>query len=140
MLSFIRLTAQLSPGDLSRSHAHLEGISNCTKCHELGNKITDEKCLSCHTEISDRIRLNKGYHSSDEVKGKQCIACHSEHNGKDFQLILWMLIALIIILPVTHFPHLMQNKSVKNVTIQKTLLIKSLNLKKVLTWGLVLNV
>jgi hypothetical protein len=87
MLSFTRVTAQLSPGDLSNSHSLLEGISNCTKCHVLGNKITDEKCLSCHTEISERIRLNKGYHSSDEAKGIECIACHSEHNGKDFQLI-----------------------------------------------------
>lgn len=87
MLPVSYLTAQLSPGDLSTPHSNLEGISNCTKCHVLGNKISDEKCLDCHSEIKDRITLQKGYHSSIDVKGKQCINCHSEHNGKNFQLI-----------------------------------------------------
>jgi nitrate/TMAO reductase-like tetraheme cytochrome c subunit len=86
-LSSGSLTAQLSPGDLSNSHAHLEGLSNCTQCHVLGNKVSVEKCLSCHTEIKDRIVAQKGYHSSAEVKGKLCFSCHSEHNGKNFQLV-----------------------------------------------------
>jgi len=81
------LSAQLSPGDLSEPHAHLEGLSNCTKCHVLGNKISSEKCLACHTEIQQRITLQKGYHVSSDVKGKECFSCHSEHNGKNFQLI-----------------------------------------------------
>jgi len=79
--------AQLSPGDLSAPHAHLEGLSNCTQCHVLGNKISADKCLSCHTEIKERIDNQKGYHSSSEVKGKLCFSCHSEHNGKNFQLV-----------------------------------------------------
>jgi hypothetical protein len=86
-LSCFTLTAQLSPGDLSNSHSNLNGISNCTQCHVLGNKITNEKCLACHTEIQSRINLGNGYHSSTEVKGKQCFACHSEHNGRNFQLV-----------------------------------------------------
>jgi hypothetical protein len=90
------LYAQLSPGDLSGPHAHLEGISNCTQCHVLGNKISDDKCLACHTEIKERVSNQKGYHSSSEVKGKQCFSCHSEHNGKDFQLVR---------LDVTKFDH-----------------------------------
>jgi predicted CXXCH cytochrome family protein len=81
------LSAQLSPGVLSNSHAQLEGITNCTQCHVLGNKISGEKCLACHTEIQQRIALQKGYHVSAEVKGKECLNCHSEHNGKNFQLI-----------------------------------------------------
>jgi hypothetical protein len=84
-LSFV--AAQISPGDLSVAHAHLEGISNCTQCHVLGDKPANEKCLKCHTEIHERIRLQKGYHTSSEVKGKQCFSCHSEHNGRSFQLI-----------------------------------------------------
>lgn len=80
------LAAQISPGDLSNPHAHLEGISNCTQCHVLGNKVSDEKCLICHTEIQSRISSSKGYHASSEVKGKSCAICHSEHNGKNFQL------------------------------------------------------
>jgi hypothetical protein len=79
--------AQLSPGDLSAPHAHLEGLSNCTQCHVLGNKISADKCLSCHTEIKERTDGQKGYHSSSEVKGKLCFSCHSEHNGKNFQLV-----------------------------------------------------
>jgi nitrate/TMAO reductase-like tetraheme cytochrome c subunit len=86
-LSAFKLTAQISPGDLSAAHAHLEGLSNCTQCHVLGNKVSNDKCLACHTEIQSRISSLKGYHVSDEVKGKQCFACHSEHNGKNFQLI-----------------------------------------------------
>ena len=87
LLSFIKVTAQLSPGDLSNLHSHLEGLSNCTQCHVLGNKVSSEKCLACHTEIKERIDLKKGYHVSSEVKGKECIVCHSDHNGKNFQLV-----------------------------------------------------
>jgi hypothetical protein len=83
----ITLYGQLSPGDLSNFHSSLEGISNCTQCHVLGNKVSDNKCLACHTEIKDKISASSGYHSSSEVKGKQCFTCHSDHNGKNFQLI-----------------------------------------------------
>ncbi|MGB8491587.1 MAG: cytochrome C [Bacteroidales bacterium] len=79
--------AQISPGDLAKPHEFLEGITNCTKCHEIGNKITGEKCLGCHTEINDRIKAGKGYHSSSGVKGRECIECHSDHHGKNFQLV-----------------------------------------------------
>ncbi len=85
--SFLFSTAQLSPGELSTPHSDLEGISNCTQCHVLGNKVSNERCLKCHTEINQRIRAQKGYHSSPDVKGKQCMSCHSEHNGRKFQLI-----------------------------------------------------
>ena len=78
---------QISPGDLSDPHSHLTGISNCTKCHVMGNKISNNKCLACHTEINNRILLQKGYHASSDVKGKECLDCHSEHNGKNFKLI-----------------------------------------------------
>jgi len=79
--------AQLSPGDLSDAHAHLEGLSNCTQCHILGEKVSNEKCLNCHSELKNRVDQQKGYHSSTEVKGKQCIACHSDHHGKKFEMI-----------------------------------------------------
>ena len=87
MLTFFNVAGQISPGDLSNLHSHLEGISNCTKCHVLGNKVSNDKCLSCHTEIQSRINIQKGYHSSVEVKGKECIICHNEHHGKSFELI-----------------------------------------------------
>jgi hypothetical protein len=87
LMSFAVMSAQLSPGDLSNAHAQFEGLSNCTQCHVLGNKVSNDKCLACHTEILNRVNVQKGYHSSVDVKGKQCLTCHSEHNGKNFQLI-----------------------------------------------------
>lgn len=82
-----KIGAQISPGDLSRQHAKLEGVSNCTKCHELGEKVSNDKCLSCHTELKQRIDKNLGYHVSFEVKNKDCSKCHSEHHGLNFKMI-----------------------------------------------------
>src|SRR5512142_1623167 len=82
-----KVFAQISPGDLAKPHESLEGITNCTKCHELGAKITGAKCLDCHSEIKERITQSKGYHASKEVAGKQCFSCHSDHHGKDFNLV-----------------------------------------------------
>jgi hypothetical protein len=79
--------AQISPGALSKVHSHLEGISNCTKCHTLGDKVSNEKCLACHTELKVRIDQKKGYHVSAEVKSKQCASCHNDHHGLTFQII-----------------------------------------------------
>ncbi len=79
--------AQISPGELSSVHSHLEGISNCTKCHVVGEKLSNSKCLDCHKELKVRIFQNKGYHSSVEVKGKECASCHSDHHGKNFKII-----------------------------------------------------
>lgn len=78
--------AQLSPGELSKAHAHLEGLTNCTQCHVLGEKETTSKCLNCHTEIKQLIDLGKGYHASSEVKGNKCAQCHGEHFGLDFNI------------------------------------------------------
>lgn len=80
-------TAQISPGDLAKVHAHLEGMSNCTQCHNLGDKVSNDKCLTCHKEIKVRIDANKGYHVSPEVKGKSCASCHNDHHGRNFQII-----------------------------------------------------
>jgi len=79
--------AQLSPGKLTTAHAKLEGLANCTSCHELGDKVTNLKCLACHKEMKSLIDLKKGYHISAEVQGKECIVCHNEHHGRNFQII-----------------------------------------------------
>lgn len=79
--------SQISPGELAKVHAHLEGMSNCTKCHTLGAKVSNEKCLACHTEIKERIDQQKGFHVSLEVKGKECASCHNDHHGKNFEII-----------------------------------------------------
>ncbi|MGA8264330.1 MAG: hypothetical protein WB779_07810, partial [Ignavibacteriaceae bacterium] len=71
-LNTANIYAQLSPGDLTKAHANLEGLSNCTKCHELGDKVTNTKCLDCHKDINSLLVKNMGYHSSPEVKNKEC--------------------------------------------------------------------
>ena len=81
------LFAQISPGDLSQAHEKLEGLSNCTQCHVLGEKVTNQKCLACHDEVQSLLAKGEGYHASVEVKGKDCFTCHSEHHGRSFQLI-----------------------------------------------------
>ncbi|MBK7344383.1 MAG: hypothetical protein IPJ06_15575 [Saprospiraceae bacterium] len=87
LLASLQANAQLSPGELTRSHADLEGIRNCTKCHVLGDKVSNDKCLECHKDLRSRIQSRKGYHTSREVKGKECASCHSEHHGRQFEMI-----------------------------------------------------
>ncbi|HNS11452.1 MAG TPA: hypothetical protein PKM97_02470 [Bacteroidia bacterium] len=77
---------QISPGELSIAHASLEGMSNCIKCHDLGDKVSSKKCLDCHTEIKSLVSQNRGYHSNVNVKNKECISCHSEHHGRTFDM------------------------------------------------------
>ncbi len=79
--------SQISPGPLAAVHSYLEGMSNCTQCHELGDKVTNAKCLACHTELKTRIDQKKGYHSSSDIRGKNCISCHSDHHGVNFQIL-----------------------------------------------------
>lgn len=81
------LQAQISPGDLSAAHSDLEGIKNCTQCHDLGKKVSSSKCLDCHDEIKELNEMSRGYHASREVKGKDCIECHSDHHGRKFDMV-----------------------------------------------------
>lgn len=79
--------AQISPGELARVHSHLEGMANCTQCHTLGAKVSNDKCLACHKEIKARLDLAKGFHASSKVRGKDCTVCHSDHYGLNFDIL-----------------------------------------------------
>jgi hypothetical protein len=69
---------QIAPGPLSRAHAALEGVTNCSKCHDPAHAITAERCLECHKPIADRIARRVGVHRA--VKDA-CATCHHEHRG-----------------------------------------------------------
>lgn len=69
-----------SPGRLSRAHADLEGIRNCTRCHELRQPgISAARCLECHAPVQARIRAGGGYHG--RLEERDCARCHQEHIG-----------------------------------------------------------
>lgn len=87
LLLSMRAVAQISPGELAKVHSHLEGMTNCTQCHSLGAKVSNEKCLDCHKEIKARLNESKGFHASAKVKSKDCIICHSDHYGKNYDIV-----------------------------------------------------
>jgi len=87
ILFLFSCSSPISPGELATVHSSLEGSSNCTKCHSRGKKVSVEKCLNCHKEISERIKDKQGYHYSKEARDKNCIECHSDHHGKTFEII-----------------------------------------------------
>lgn len=78
----------ISPGKLIKGHQFLEGVTNCTNCHQLGKKgISNSKCLDCHTPVKETNELKRGYHAQKDVLDKNCASCHKEHFGVDFDMI-----------------------------------------------------
>jgi len=76
----------LSPGKLLRAHADLEGVRNCTKCHQLGERgVANQRCLDCHTPLAARIAARRGFHAT--VTDRSCGACHKDHFGPAFDAI-----------------------------------------------------
>lgn len=82
---FTTVPAQISPGDLHRAHAFLEGVDNCVKCHSPKGDQLSDKCLVCHNAIADQRKTGKGLHAREEYA--ECFLCHVEHQGRDFDLI-----------------------------------------------------
>jgi hypothetical protein len=78
-----------SPGPLSSPHAKLEGLANCTKCHVAGSRLAPDTCLSCHTELKDRLAKRAGFHGRLAPEQIACQKCHREHQGRDFHLVDW---------------------------------------------------
>jgi len=83
------LSAQISPGPLSKPHQSLSGSTQCTTCHVVGKGSAVLNCKGCHTEIAGEISAARGLHSRFANK-EDCAKCHSEHNGEDFPLIHWL--------------------------------------------------
>ncbi len=87
LLLSIPAFAQLSPGKLHQSHADLEGLENCSNCHQFKRKISADNCLDCHTILNNRIASGKGLHANNEYN--ECEKCHIEHQGRDYDLVYW---------------------------------------------------
>ena len=87
LMSLTFTFGQISPGDLTNAHADLEGIGNCTLCHVLGDKVSDKKCLECHTEIQSLVNQKSGFHGQTDVIKQDCFQCHSEHHGRKFDMV-----------------------------------------------------
>ncbi len=78
---------QLSPGELHKSHAALEGLKNCTQCHSVAAQTSPVKCLDCHSVLKERIDKKRGLHA--RADHKECGTCHGEHYGRNVELIRW---------------------------------------------------
>lgn len=78
----------VAPGKLSRVHAGLAGIQNCTACHTEKKKVDPGKCMACHKDLAARIKAGRGLHKKWAAS---CLPCHPEHQGEDFKLIEWDL-------------------------------------------------
>ena len=79
--------AQLSPGELSKPHAALDGSAGCLECHSSGKGVDAARCLSCHLPLSQRIAAGKGLHAQADYGA--CETCHIEHHGREFEIVWW---------------------------------------------------
>ena len=89
-LNFV--SAQVSPGRLSRAHRQWNGPAQCTTCHALNIGAPRFRCLSCHVEIRRRIDAGLGYHArvvKKDAPTNACVKCHTEHYGENFNIVKW---------------------------------------------------
>ncbi len=90
LLGFPRARADLfSPGPLAKPHAALEGVSNCVRCHEAGDKVTQSLCLDCHKELAPRVAKHTGFHGRLTEEKRACERCHKDHQGGEFEMVEW---------------------------------------------------
>ena len=76
----------ISPGRLAAVHAEVDGLRNCTQCHELRRAgVSNPLCLDCHKPLQTRVERRTGYHAS--VATQSCGDCHKEHFGRDFDVL-----------------------------------------------------
>lgn len=87
LLAPAALSAQISPGALSRAHAALEGNHYCLSCHSSGKGVDPQLCLACHRALGARIAEGKGLHAGPDYR--TCERCHPDHGGREFALVEW---------------------------------------------------
>lgn len=81
------------PGPLSSNHANFG--ETCSKCHDLGNTVTNANCSACHEKVGDTLGTysfaSHYVYKSDSLERAQrrrtltqelpCRTCHIEHRG-----------------------------------------------------------
>ncbi|MEM8981891.1 MAG: cytochrome c3 family protein [Pseudomonadota bacterium] len=75
------------PGKTVEAHADIE--SQCGACHS-GNSeaVQNSLCLDCHTDVSDDISGELGFHGRFESAVRNdCVNCHSDHLGRDADIV-----------------------------------------------------
>jgi hypothetical protein len=83
------LAAQFfSPGELTTSHQSLEGDAHCNDCHSAGRGASNDKCVSCHSDVARTLREKTGLHGR-QYAGQACAKCHVEHRGRNHDLVRW---------------------------------------------------
>ncbi len=76
----------LSPGPLVEAHEALEGVLNCTQCHQLRQRgVATAKCLACHAPLRARIDRGRGTHARIDVS--DCGSCHKDHAGRNADIV-----------------------------------------------------
>lgn len=75
--------AFVSPGPLAQDHAHIEGLTQCTQCHEPGSGVTAGRCTACHEDVGEQIAEKRGFHGDKTA----CATCHPDHRGRDFVMV-----------------------------------------------------
>lgn len=66
----------VSPGPMSRSHAHL--ADRCAACHTPYQRIRGTACVRCHA-LADRLLAEERSRFHGFVPS--CVECHREHDG-----------------------------------------------------------
>lgn len=79
--------AQISPGELAKVHAAIDGSAGCLKCHAPGKGVDPERCLACHTVLRDRVASGRGLHAKPDYR--KCETCHIDHQGREAELRWW---------------------------------------------------
>jgi hypothetical protein len=83
--SQIRVSNNMSPGDLTKAHASFE--DDCDKCHKKFARLAQAGlCKACHAKVKNEIINKTGIHGQSDVD-KECKTCHTEHKGRDAKII-----------------------------------------------------
>jgi hypothetical protein len=80
-------SAQISPGELAKVHAAIDGSSGCLRCHAPNKGVDPDRCLSCHTALRARVTEGRGLHARPDYRN--CQTCHIDHQGREADLRWW---------------------------------------------------